>query len=414
MIVLDLKKPGKLAATAEYAKTFTFYLVKAPYETCDLETGEKVKPDDVIFTKENVAATQQGPTARAGLVDLAPEQKKLADRLDELEKKLKVPIHRVYAYCVATSEEGERKLAAECELKINRPELDFKVKEPAKIVYNYADPTKNILSVEYEAVNEVKSVEQQSESDDNFKFDKDRRTAKGPDRIAGVFTFKADKPGMVDVPITATSSRESVQPVTKYVTLEAEAITPEITLTPAKDGKARVGEATTCQCTLKGVERVELKLEPADVFSLGQAAITGSTLLQLMPKKEGTAVLKATGYIGKGVVTEATADLEAGLPKLEVSGDKTVGVNLEAALTVEMANLDDVQITLEPAGVVSIDKPQLTKSDVVKVKGIQDGKVKVTARGRLGTAEAKVVSYDIESLGPVLAVTKLAYRGIGE
>src|SRR5438128_250854 len=102
MILLDLKKPGKLAATAEFAKDFTFYLVKSPYDTSDLEGGEKVKADDVIFTKEKVAAVDQGGKTRAGHVDLGPEAKKLTQRLDELEKKLKVPIHRIYAYCVAT------------------------------------------------------------------------------------------------------------------------------------------------------------------------------------------------------------------------------------------------------------------------------------------------------------------------
>ena len=58
---LNLAKPGKLAATADYAKDFTFFLLRTEHEPGGFEEGDaNVGADDLVFKKDKVAAQKTG------------------------------------------------------------------------------------------------------------------------------------------------------------------------------------------------------------------------------------------------------------------------------------------------------------------------------------------------------------------
>jgi hypothetical protein len=91
-------------------------------------------------------------------------------------------------------------------------------------------------------------------------------------------------------------------------------------------------------------------------------------------------------------------------PELKLTPEKKhIPLGAKGGLKVEFRNLDKVDLKLEPADVLSLDKPSLEKPGAVTLEAKKDGKATLTATGKQGETTL-TEKLELEGLGPTVKV----------
>jgi phage protein D/cellobiose-specific phosphotransferase system component IIB len=175
--------------------------------------------------------------------------------------------------------------------------------------------------------------------------------------------------------------------------------------------KVRTKEQIDLMVEADLIPKVDLKVEPKDIASLSKASLDKSDVVIVTGQKDGKCTIVATGT-GQGKKFEEKVDLvveghqvrfmrsKFEQPVLKMSSDlASVHADKQIPIKVVARLYDQVDLKVEPAGLAKLDKAAVRNDDTVNLLGIKDGKVTITASGKLGGAEKAKETIDIQVIG---------------